>query len=439
MRDKNMANILIFNVKKKVRNGTVRYHVRSRVYGYDFTRSFKEKGEAHRYYEDMISAKVAGVEFDRRTGRPVTSGADDTSFAKFASEFFNLKRQSLQGSSIESLQKALIPSVVFLLAKPLPKELLGYAADAVRNYILVPSLISTVGEIEEAREWIMKHSLCLSEINATVATMLLGHLNMKQDGKSQVTAKVFTRRRQAVSATLSHAVALDILKKNPIHSSLFTLPKSEARIDVEALPAIQEVRQLCDSLDNGTKTGKTAKVFASVLWLTGLRPGEALALRTRNFRKNRNGNYELALSENIVQVAKAFSNTGKSQATKQLKARAQRHVRRVPVPDELVEILTSYLANKEPDELLFPSHRHDGALSLSVFEDRWNKACNARWRLYDLRHLNASILIYSGLNIIEVAQRLGHSVQVCSSVYLHALESLNASPTTKLNEFLNQN
>lgn len=46
MRDKNMANILIFNVKKKVRNGTVRYHVRSRVYGYDFTRSFKEKGEA---------------------------------------------------------------------------------------------------------------------------------------------------------------------------------------------------------------------------------------------------------------------------------------------------------------------------------------------------------------------------------------------------------
>jgi integrase len=109
------------------------------------------------------------------------------------------------------------------------------------------------------------------------------------------------------------------------------------------------------------------------------------------------------------------------------------------VPDELVEILTSYLANKEPDELLFPSYRHDGALSLSVFEDRWNKACNARWRLYDLRHLNASILIYSGLNIIEVAQRLGHSVQVCSSVYLHALESLNASPTTKLNEFLNRN
>jgi hypothetical protein len=77
-------------------------------------------------------------------------------------------------------------------------------------------------KIEEAREWIMKHSLCLSEINATVATMLLGHLNMKQDGKSQVTAKVFTRRRQAVSATLAHAVALEILNKNPIHSSLFT-------------------------------------------------------------------------------------------------------------------------------------------------------------------------------------------------------------------------
>ena len=71
MRGDQMAQVLIFNVKKKVRGSAVRYHVRSRIHGYEFTRSFKEKGEAHRYYEEMIAAKVAGLEFDRRTGRPV--------------------------------------------------------------------------------------------------------------------------------------------------------------------------------------------------------------------------------------------------------------------------------------------------------------------------------------------------------------------------------
>ena len=77
MRGDQMAQVLIFNVKKKVRGSAVRYHVRSRIHGYEFTRSFKEKGEAHRYYEEMIAAKVAGLEFDRRTGRPVENGAQE--------------------------------------------------------------------------------------------------------------------------------------------------------------------------------------------------------------------------------------------------------------------------------------------------------------------------------------------------------------------------
>ena len=436
MRGDQMAQVLIFNVKKKVRGSAVRYHVRSRIHGYEFTRSFKEKGEAHRYYEEMIAAKVAGLEFDRRTGRPVENGAQDTSFANFAIDFINLKRLSLQESALESQQKALAMSVTFLVGKPLPTHLKGFASEAVRKHILVETPGSTIGEVEEAREWILKHSLCLSEIDAVVASKLLGHLNLKQDQKSKVSADTFRRRRQAAFATLQHAVSLDILKKNPITGAVFTLPKTESSIDVEALPSIQDVRGVCRSLNDGTTTGFAAEVFASIMWLAGTRPGECLGLKVKSFRKNRLGHYELALTDNIVQVSKAFTSSGISQTTKQLKARAHRHVRRVPIPIELADILKDFVVGKNADDLLFPSSRHQGAFSLSVFEDRWNKACNGRWRLYDLRHLNASILIYSGLNIIEVAKRLGHSVQVCSTVYLHAMESLNTSPTSKVNKFL---
>lgn len=436
MRGDQMAQVLIFGVKKKVRGETTRYHVRSRVHGFDFTRSFKEKSEAHRYYEEMIAAKVAGLEFDRRTGRPIENGAQDTSFADFATNFINLKRLSLQDSALESVQKALALSVKYLLAKPLPESLEPFASEAIRKYILVETPGSTIGEVEEARTWILKHSLCLSEIDSVTATKLLGRLNTKQDNITKVSADTFRRRRQAVFATLEHAVSLEILKKNPIGCAAFTLPKTESTIDVEGLPTIKEVRELCASLNDGSMTGRSAEVFASILWLAGLRPGECLGLRVKSFRKNRQGEYELALTENVVQVSKAFTSSGISQTTKQLKSRAQRHVRRVPIPTELATLLKAYVVGRDLDELLFPSQRHDGSLTLSVFEDRWHKVSGGRWRLYDLRHLNASILIYSGLNIIEVAKRLGHSIQVCSTVYLHAIESLTTSPTSKINRFL---
>jgi integrase len=436
MRGEPMSQVLIFNVKKKTRGETTRYHVRSRVHGFDFTRSFKERGEAYRYHDEMIAAKVAGLEFDRRTGRPVENGAKDTSFATFATDFINLKRLSLQDSALESVQKALALSVSNLLAKPLPKTLEPYASEAVRKYILVETPGSTVGEVEDARTWILKHSLCLSEIDAVIATKLLGRLNTKEDKKTKVSPNTFRRRRQAVFATLEHAVALDILKKNPIGGAAFTLPKTESTIDVEDLPTVKEVRVLCQSLNDGTPRGRSAEVFASIMWLAGLRPGECLGLKVKSFRKNRRGEYELALTDNVVQVSKAFASSGIAQTTKQLKSRAVRHVRRVPIPKELADVLVTFVEDKDAEELLFPSTRHGGALTLSVFEDRWNKVCGGRWRLYDLRHLNASILIYSGLNIIEVAKRLGHSIQVCSTVYLHAIESLSTSPTTKINKFL---
>ena len=55
---------------------------------------------------------------------------------------------------------------------------------------------------------------------------------------------------------------------------------------------------------------------------------------------------------------------------------------------------------------------------------------------YDLRHANASILIYSGLNIIEVANRLGNSIDVCQKVYLHMLSHAEDQNISKENDYL---
>lgn len=56
--------------------------------------------------------------------------------------------------------------------------------------------------------------------------------------------------------------------------------------------------------------------------------------------------------------------------------------------------------------------------------------------MYDLRHTNASILIYAGLNVAEVAERLGHSISVCSSKYIHFFNQYNKQSNRKVEAFL---
>jgi integrase len=66
----------------------------------------------------------------------------------------------------------------------------------------------------------------------------------------------------------------------------------------------------------------------------------------------------------------------------------------------------------------------------------FKKVCLTSHTTYDLRHTNASILIYSGLNIVEVANRLGNSVDVCQKVYLHMLNKVEDINLSREDEFL---
>jgi site-specific recombinase XerD len=57
-------------------------------------------------------------------------------------------------------------------------------------------------------------------------------------------------------------------------------------------------------------------------------------------------------------------------------------------------------------------------------------------RVYDLRHAYASLMIKSGLNVVEVAARLGHSPSVCLGTYAHVLEELGAGAIDPEHEIL---
>ena len=62
-----------------------------------------------------------------------------------------------------------------------------------------------------------------------------------------------------------------------------------------------------------------------------------------------------------------------------------------------------------------------------------------QYSFYAFKPANALLLILSGLNVIKVAQRLGHSVEVCSPIYLHVIDGMTPQAQAKINAFLAQN
>ena len=58
---------------------------------------------------------------------------------------------------------------------------------------------------------------------------------------------------------------------------------------------------------------------------------------------------------------------------------------------------------------------------------------------HDLRHLQATMMLHSGANVLVVAKRLGDTIDTVSSTYLHAIEKVEEESVNQLQEFINDN
>ena len=148
-----------------------------------------------------------------------------------------------------------------------------------------------------------------------------------------------------------------------------------------------------------------------VMAYTGLRWGEAAALRTRRVDLTRR---RVQVVESVTEVNGVITwGTPKT------------HSRRaVPLPRFLVRELTTWVERRRPDDLLFPAPR-GGVLRVRNF--RRNVLTPASTRLgldgfhpHELRHTAASLAIASGADVKVVQQMLGHkSATLTLDLYGH--------------------
>ena len=155
-----------------------------------------------------------------------------------------------------------------------------------------------------------------------------------------------------------------------------------------------------------------------VLYYTGLRIGEALALQWSDFENN-----ELHITKAITR--KTESGKYELKETKNISS-----IRDVDVGKVLGDYLRTFKAHEmkhigfREDWFIFGRTQHLPQTSIDRVKDTAiKKAGVKRIRLHDFRHSHASNLIANGINIVAVSRRLGHSdINITLSVYTHLLK-----------------
>ena len=150
------------------------------------------------------------------------------------------------------------------------------------------------------------------------------------------------------------------------------------------------------------------KLMFKLLFWTGLRLGEARALKTDDIDFN---NKTISVTKNYIHLkGKDIITTPKTKGS----------IRTIKIDDILIEDIKEYLDKARyilDDNFIF---RYNKPYYLKIFKDITLKVLAKSLRIHDLRHSHASFLINNGVDILLISKRLGHSnTAMTLNVYSH--------------------
>jgi integrase len=208
--------------------------------------------------------------------------------------------------------------------------------------------------------------------------------------------------RQSVfvmSAALDHAVRSGRIRSNPAHG--LGLPRTRRR---------DYVFLTHDQVQDLASEAGPWRVFVLLLGHTALRWGEATALRV----------CDIDLARRRIDVRRAFSDVGGRVVLGTPKSHQSRTV---PVPRFLAREIAAVITGKNADDLVFTMPgRSVLRLSnwrLTVFlPARARAGLSARFRIHDLRHTAASLMIQAGYPPKMLQEIMGHA-SITTTLDLH--------------------
>lgn len=237
-------------------------------------------------------------------------------------------------------------------------------------------------------------------------------------GLSPVTSSTYLK---LLSTMINYAVRMEYIPKNPIRqiggfkTPEFDTPEKKVRYYTadEFLRYIAVARERAE--DSGELTEWGYYIFFMIAFYTGMRKGEIHALQWSD------------IEGNVIKVRRSISQKIKGKRETKLLVKTLASVRDVQMPKPLAAALAEHKERQrimpEFSESWFVC-RGVGCLRDTTIERRnkiFAKAAGLPHRtIHEFRHSHASLLANNGINIQEIARRLGHkNVTITWNTYSH--------------------
>lgn len=203
-----------------------------------------------------------------------------------------------------------------------------------------------------------------------------------------------------LTAIFNYAVRFHNLERNPCHIAGSVGKKDAEEMEILSL---QEFNKMIECVTN-----EENKMFYIVLFWTGLRKGELLALTYKDVDVT---NKTISINKNLQEIkGELFLTEPKTPKSKRI----------ISINQQVINAIqrmwdTEYLPDKK--QRIF----HLSKFSLKrQLDTACRKAGVKRIRVHDLRHSHASYLLANGIDVVLVSKRLGHEkVQTTLNTYCH--------------------
>lgn len=272
----------------------------------------------------------------------------------------------------------------------------------------------------------------LSKINKADMLELLEIIKNKKNANTggPISERTVRNHMNILKSLFRTAIELEILRNNPMDNIKFTVEDYQLEDNYYDL---EDINKMILALEDEPVGYKFAILFTLA---TGVRLGELLALQESDFNYT---DHSVKISNSLSEV----KGSRKLGPTKTKKTRVEFY------PKELNDLLDTHLENEKvkkqmlnvENDLIFTSMAGDFMPKRTVQD--WFKRFLVRNNLkiitfHGLRHTSATILLASGINIKNVAERLGHSrASTTSDIYAHAIPKIDKDASNIFSNILN--
>ena len=294
--------------------------------------------------------------------------------------------------------------------------------------------------IKSSANELRETSLALNKKTLTTYVLsILGNCSLKkltapvmQDWKNQIDEyevktskgihKLSLRTKQNIFSCfrtlLNYGVKMDYISQNPLKKVGNFKSSTEPKKEMDYYTA-DEYKKFSDSArsaaENSTKmVDWDYYVFFSIAFYTGLRKGEIFALKWSDITDN-----YLSVTRSITQKLKG--------ADRETPPKNKSSIRTLQLPKPLIDILTEHKERYKN----YPGFTDDFRICGGIRPIRDSSVGNAneniakaaslkKIRIHDFRHSHVSLLANEGINIQEIARRLGHAnIEMTWNTYSH--------------------